>query len=443
MPLRRLLLASTFPLLGIPALLLAGCATPGETGIGPPDARLDVANAGIVGAAALRPMADDVATVQLHLAGDEASLPLLALGSGDRLTLSFDRLGEQGGRPLSVFFYHADRTGRRDLAPVEYLEGFTSGEIRDYRPSASTRIDYVHYRYDFPNTDLDFRISGNYVIRVTELGQEEKVLLERAFFVTEQRTEVDLALGAGALAGSGSFAQPLVRLTPEEALGGQLFDYTVCFARNGRFGNTRCAEDASLVSRALYQFELPRERAFPVEGPLYAMNIGELRPGPDVDRVDFSADLFEIVLARDYARFGNDLSPEALVGQPVVAGVTPDLDRPHLRAEYVETVFTFVPDDEREQAGPVLLSGAFNGWAVDPAYRMGWSETDRAYTATLLLKQGAYLYRYVVSDPEEQATRRRELGVGQGSLYTALVYFRDARLGTDRLVGSRTVFGQQ
>ena len=424
-------------------LLLAGCAAAGGADA-PPSTSPAGTDPGLVGGTGLARMADDVGTVQLHQLGDEASLPVLALGSGDRLTLSFDRVGEQGGRPLSVFFYHADREGRRDLAPVEYLDGFLSGEIRDYRPSAGTRVDYVHYRYDFPNADLDFRISGSYVVRVAELGREDRPILERTFFVTEERTEIDLAVAAGTLfGGGGSFAQPIVRLAPDDALGGQLFDYTVCFARNGRFGLTRCAEDASLVSRALYQFDLPREAAFPTEGPLYEANLGEIRPGPDVDRVDLSADPFRVVLARDYARFGNDLAPAALSGQPVVNGVVSGLGRPALEAEYVETEFTFVPDDEQEQAGPVILSGAFNGWAIDPAYRMGWDEEERAYKATLLLKQGAYLYRYVVEDPDELETRRRELGLGQGSLYTALVYFRDARLGTDRLVGVRTVFGQQ
>ena len=423
-------------------LFLTGCAA--SDGLGDAPASTSPGGADLAGAAGALTVADDVATVQLHRTGNEASLPLIALGSGERLTLSFDRIGERGGRPLSVYFYHADREGRRDLAPVEYLEGFMAGEIRDYRSSGTTRIDYVHYRYDFPNTDLDFRISGNYVVRVSELGREEEVLFERAFFVTEERTEIDLALGAGTLfGGGGPLVQPLVRLTPEEALGGTLFDYSVCFARNGRFGATRCAQDASLVSRALYQFDLPREAAFPAEGPLYEASIGELRPGPDVDRVDFSTDPFQVVLARDYARFGSDLAEQALAGQPIVSTAAIGVNRPRLDAEYVDTFFTFVPDDEREQAGPVILSGAFNGWAVDPAYEMRWNEDERAYTATLLLKQGTYLYRYAVDDPDEEQRRRAEQGLGQGSLYTALVYFRDARLGTDRLVGTRTIYGQQ
>jgi hypothetical protein len=419
---------------------LAGCAATGSEGV-PADVLPDPTLVQPGGAVTV---ADDVATVQLYREGDEAALPIVSMNSGEQLVLSFDRVGETVGRPLSVFFYHLDREGRRDLSPVEFLDGFQTGEIRDYRSSLGTRVEYVHYRYDFPNDDISFRISGNYAVRVTELGQEEAVLFERAFFVAEERTEVDLVIGTGTLfGGGGSVLQPVARLSPDPELNGQLFDYSVCFARNGQIGATLCADDASLVSQALYQYELPRRSSFPVDGPLYKADIGELRPGRDVDRVDFSTDPFQVVLALDYARFGSDVDPLLLTGAPVVRSVVQGTRRPSIEADYVDVFFRYVPDDEEELEGPVILSGAFNGWAVDPAYQMRWDEDDRVYTATLLLKQGTYLYRYAVADPEELEIRERERGVGRESLYTALVYFRDVALGTDRLVGTRTIVGQE
>ena len=437
MPVRLLVLA----LFAAGGCGLAGCATTESTdgsGVEPSDPAFDEQAGGAL------TVADDVATVQLYREGDELALPIVSMGTGEQLVLSFDRVGETVGQPLSVFFYHLDREGRRDLSPVEYLDGFTTGEIRDYRSSLGTRIEYVHYRYTFPNADISFRISGNYVVRVTELGREDAVLFERAFFVTEERAEVDLVIGTGTLfGGGGSVLQPIARLTPDADLNGQLFDYSVCFARNGQIGATRCADDASLVSQALYQYELPRRAAFPVDGPLYQADIGELRPGRDVDRVDFTTDPFQVVLAQDYARFGSDFVAAALTGQSVVRSVASTVQQPTIGAEYVDTFFTYVPDDERELEGPVILSGAFNGWSVDPAYAMRWNEEERTYTATLLLKQGTYLYRYAVADPEERELRERERGVGRESLYTALVYFRDVSLGTDRLVGTRTVVGQE
>src|SRR5690606_1784303 len=123
----------------------------------------------------------------------EASLPIISLGSQDRLTLEFDLMTDRS-RPLSVYFYHADRTWRRDLLPAEYMSGFYYDQILDYRGSSAAQSRYVHYTYDFPNENVQFRISGNYILRVAEQGAEDEPLFERAFFVSEQAADPDLFL---------------------------------------------------------------------------------------------------------------------------------------------------------------------------------------------------------------------------------------------------------
>ncbi|WP_243665202.1 type IX secretion system plug protein domain-containing protein [Rhodothermus marinus] len=129
----------------------------------------------------LQPDAEAVGQVQLYQGDDERQWPILLLGGRERLTLRFDLLSEQG-RPLSIYFYHADHAWRRDLMPIEYLDTFARDDLTDYAPSEHTAIPYQHYVYRFPNDNIRFRLSGNYILRVTEQGQEETVLFERAFF---------------------------------------------------------------------------------------------------------------------------------------------------------------------------------------------------------------------------------------------------------------------
>jgi hypothetical protein len=427
----RLALLLLFCLAG----LAIGCATT-EEGTREESPFVDDGSPGLI----LNRPSDLARTVQLYRTGNEGSLPVLPLGSGQTLTLEFDVLGEIGDT-YSIYFYHADRQWRRDLLPVEYLQTFQSDDIRDYELSLATEVRYSHYEYVFPNQNIQFLRSGNYILRVAEGGDESAVVFEEAFFVSEQSAEVDFAIQSGL--GAGSYFQPLVRLRPPDQFDNPVYNYNVCFARNGRFALARCAEDPTLVGGSLFEFLLPRETAFTHEGPLYELDFARLQAGPQVVEVDLSTSPYTAILDLDYARFGGDLFDRDLTGQTLVSTVVEDAPGPaDIAAEYVLTRFRFVPQNEEPAAGPVILSGSFNGWVVDPAYELTWNAAERFYETDVLIKQGRYIYRYYVDDPAERERIRRTAGLGQPNLYTAFVYLYDPAYDTDRLLAVSNVLGQ-
>lgn len=413
--------------------LLVGCASTEEGRLAEPD----YAAGDEVGFALAR-TAETIRTVQLYRSGDEGSLPIVGLQSGQTLTLEFDLLADYG-EPFSVYFYHADRQWRRDLLPTEYLQTFVSDDLRDYEPSLGTEVRYVHYTYEFPNPSIQFLRSGNYVLRVTEPGDEQAVLFERAFFLSEQSAEVDFAVRSG----TGSYFQPLARVNPPGGFESPIYDYNVCFARNGRFERSRCADEPTLIGGSLFEFMLPRPAAFGPEGPLFELDLSYLQAGPQVVGVDLHASPYVVTLDADYARFGSDLFEDALTGQPLVSTAVQDAaNSADISAEYVEARFAYVPQDERELAGPVILTGSFNDWVIDPAYELLWNPEEQRYEGSLLVKQGRYAYRYHVDDPAERERIARTVEFGQPSLYTALVYVYDPAFNTDRLLSVSNVLGR-
>ncbi len=429
-------------LLVVALAVVGGCAAPDELGEGGAGG-VSVVQPGYyeaggeAGRFVLARTADDVKTIQLNRTGDETSPPIVTMNSGQTLTLAFDLLDEGTGRPLSVYFYHADRSWRRDLTPSEFLRAFLSDDIRNYRTSSATEIRYVHYEYEFPNPNIDFLLSGNYIVRVAEQGNEEAVLFERAFFVSEEAAELRFTFQSGFTVG-GSVLQPVVQFRPGPELeNAQAFDYSVCFVRNGRYGQARCAPEPTLIELALYQFYLPRESAFEAHEPLFEVDLGLLQVGPQIAGVDFSVSPYHVSLDLDYARFGSEFIEGSLSGQPVVSAVYRDAGEAATQAEYVATTFRYVPADGPER-GPVILSGAFNDWQIDPAYEMTWDPETGRYETTILLKQGRYLYRYYVDDPAARPPVRDF----QPSRYTAFVYLHDPSRLTDRLVATRSAIAE-
>lgn len=376
----------------------------------------------------------DVRARSVQLYGrTEASLPIMALGTSDRLTLEFDLMADHP-RPLSVYFYHADRTWRRDLLPAEYMSGFYSDHLLEYRPSQAVQSRYVHYTYRFPNENVRFRLSGNYIVRVTEQGNENEVFFERAFFVSEQAATPDLYLEQVLLGGMAfPGVLPLVRFTPPEAIRGDVFNYDVCFVRNGRIERARCSSEPMLAAQPALQFDLQRDQAFFPEAADYFLDISSFRGGRQVESVDLTRTPYLVRLEPDYAQFPGHPAAPLLNGQSVISGAVTGVADPDLNGDYADVVFSFIPPDEEPVDGEILVTGSFNNWQYDPDYRMEWRPEQRRYEATVLLKQGQYEYRYFSPDRRmrqilAQATPRQE------NLYTAFVYFSDNRVSTDRLL---------
>lgn len=417
--------------------ILIGCATTGEE-------RPDRPRRSTPGVYNLRPDNGQVHTVQLYRTGRETNLPIVGLRSGQTLNLEFDLLDDGMGGPVSIYFYHMDRNWQRKLMSVEYLRGFQSDDIREYTPSAGTRVRYTHYAYRFPNQTIEFTRSGNFLLRVTELGDERAILFERTFFISEETAEVELDVQSGLAAGLGSsLLQPVAHVRPPSEFDSPIFEYNVCFARNGRVETYHCSDEFRLLGAAYYQFFLPRDRAFGASAPLYELDLSFLGVGPRIAEIDMGRSPFRVVLHSDDARFSSAFFREELLsGQSSVKDVVQSGFRPEVDAEYLETTFTYVSPEREPLQGRVILIGSFRGWSVDPTYALEWDPEDGVYQGTFYIKQGRHVYSYHVEDPDEMERRTRATEAGMATMYSAFVYLYDPTYDTDRLVGVRNVFGQ-
>ena len=418
-------------------LLLTGCASTQENEDGARSREVvdpdNVAPQMAADAPAIR-------TIQLHPTRQrrrtipvDAQLPVVTLDSGEQLRLSFD-LMDPRGRPLNVYFYQATRRWERRLSPSEYMQGFQRDDLTEYQPSEATQVNYTHYTYAFPNERIGFTLSGNYIVRVTEQGDEEAVLFERAFFISEQEGSIDLRFDRVPVAGFNGLAlQPLVRVRPPRDLQGRVFDFTACFVRDGRVDRTRCADRPQLMDQPTLQFELDRRRGFAPVGGDYRLDLRALRTTRQIEAINRAPVPFRVRLAPDLARFPNPGTEVPLNGQPVTSRVR-DVPRPETNGAYVQATFQFVPPEEEPVNGEVVLIGSFNNWAANAqAPVLTWDSALGRYVGEAQLKQGEYEYRYVQAGDRQL----RSLAEGlppQRSNVTAFIYYRDLQRNTDRLI---------
>ena len=125
-----------------------------------------------------------IKTVLLHKEGWVLSYPVIELNTDDRLLLSFDELSTET-KDYYYTFIHCDYDWvPSSLFPSDFLDGFTENRISDYSFSFNTTVDYVHYKLTFPNENVQFRISGNYILKIYQDYNQENLVLTRRFAVT-------------------------------------------------------------------------------------------------------------------------------------------------------------------------------------------------------------------------------------------------------------------
>lgn len=387
----------------------------------------------------LAPPSEEVRTAQLYRGSDETALPVINLNSSNRLTLEFDLVRSEG-RPLTVYFYHANQQWTRDLSPNEYLRSYERDDMLDYTSSRSTEVPYVHYEYTFPNDDIGFELSGNYVLRVTEQGSENEVLFERAFFVSENAISPEFSLDRRAVSGAvGPMLRPILRFAPPSSLdNSNVFDYNTCFVQDARFGHARCSERPRTLEGEGLRFDLDPRRSFREGRARYVLDLSELEPSGQIASLNRGARPPTVSLEPDYVRFPDISGQVRLNSQTRIAGAIRALDEPDVSASYVEATFRFVPPKERPLSRPVYVTGSFNGWQQSAAYELEWNAAENWYEGTVLLKQGQYEYRYTSEDPALQEALMQNLPPNN-SRFTALVYYRDVYRSTDRLLAVRQV----
>ena len=127
--------------------------------------------------------ADGIASVQLKLSAEQLSTSVGVLGV-DTFHISFDDL-ELENRHLKYTFIHCTHDWKwSQMNPIEYIEGFMEDDITTYDHSFNTIEPYIHYQAYFPNENISFTKSGNYVLFVYDDTPDNPILTHR-FMVLE------------------------------------------------------------------------------------------------------------------------------------------------------------------------------------------------------------------------------------------------------------------
>lgn len=384
-------------------------------------------------------LTDHVRTLRVVVGDQWNASPLLHLGGGDRMEISFDDLTHEYRRyRYRVEACNFDWTTNEGLFESDYLRGETGEQtIETFRKSLNTNMLYTHYTFTFPNERVGISLSGNYRIHIYDDDEEEDVALV-CFSVVKEAVQISASVSTNTDIDQDREHQQLrfsvnaqnLRMTnPTKEL-------KTVVLQNDRWDNAVVNPKPDFLTPNDLQWRYDKRLIFKAGNEYRKFEITNLRvPTLGVNKLRWFDPYYHAELYEGKRRV-NYLYDEDQNGKYLVR--SEEYDDADIQADYVLVHFTLKAEPLVE--GDYYVMGDFSLQRFLPECKMEYQDDREAYEATVLLKQGYYNYLYLhVDDPEEAGTTAEAEGdfYQTENKYSILVYFRPPGGRYDQLVGVR------
>lgn len=383
---------------------------------------------------------DNIKAVRFHMYGDQESLPIYKLNSGDQLELNFDDL-DANVKSYYYSFQLCDYDWKPvDISPFLYTKGFTQQRIGTYRYSSIALTRYTHYQAILPDRNTTLTMSGNYILKVFVDGDTSKLAFTRRLLVLDQKASI-----------GGQIVQPF---TPQLFKTHQKVQFNanvnglnafsaaqqikVVILQNNRWDNSLKDIRPSFVRGNTLEYNTENNCTFPAGKEWRWLDLRSFRLQSDrVERADYKKTSTDIYLFPDADRtsqrymYFRDLNGMYLVE-------TYESINPYWQGDFATVHFKLSgPNGAAYPNKDIYLAGQLTNYEFNDKTRMVFNAEKGVYECTAFLKQGYYNYTYIAVDKNNFANRRDLEGDywETENTYTILMYYKSFTDRTDQLIG--------
>jgi hypothetical protein len=381
-----------------------------------------------------------IKTIQFCNTKKEASFPVITLQSDEQVQLAFDDL-RGSVRNYYYTIEHCDsKWNSSNISTAQYLQGFQNDKITDYFYSTNTIQKYTHYELKLPNQNIAPKISGNYILKVFEDGNQSKMIFTRRLYVLSNKVGISADVVPS--------LNPLWRQTNQK----------VNFQVN--YGSLNVQNPGRDIQVLLMQNARP-ETAIWSNAPT---NIrGTQMVYNDININDFAGRnefrRFDIRSLRvNSERVGHIYRDTAytitLLGDPLrneerysfqydndgaFFVLNSDGFEPRRDGDYAHVYFSLAAN-KTDKDGAAYVIGKFNDYKLDANSKLEYEPVKGRFFTNLFFKQGVYDYEYVWVDGK--TGKASDIPIEGTHFetendYQLLVYYRPVTARWDELVGYR------
>lgn len=374
-----------------------------------------------------------IKTIQFSNLQQNEGFPLVSLN--EKILLKFDDLnGDEADYYYRISYYNHDWSPST-LFKNEFIDGFDNVRIDDYTTSFNTLQTYTHYRLELPNEDVQFKVSGNYVLEV--YTSEDELAFSRKFCIYETMASVQVGVYRPQnMDRFNTYQSVQFAITPiQTSFRNPDQNVKVVIIQNQQWDNTITGLTPQYYSgRTMeYRYDIPSQ--FEGGNEYFYFDTKDLRvTSPNINYID-RAELYEsylnIDIPRKYAEY--TYAPD-INGKFEIRNIMGPGD-PDTHADYNYVYFSLAADYQLSDE-EIFIYGGFNNYQLADQNKMYYNPSLEIYEGILLLKQGFYNYKYV--SKQDEILNKNSLS-GSHALteneYQVLVYYRNIGKQYDALIG--------
>lgn len=370
------------------------------------------------------------------------STPIIALGSDEQIEINFDDLTPHYSRyAYQIIHCNADWS-ESQLSQAEYMQGFQGLTIDDFANSFNTTVQYVNYQLLLPNEEIQFKVSGNYTVRIYDEEQPDKTILTACFSVVDPQIEISGEVKGNTLIDTYQHHQQ-INFTVHKKNFPIAFpqrDLKIRVLQNNRQDMIVSDIQPSTILGDQIVYENCRNLIFPAGNEYRRMEfLTHKYNGMHVESISFFNPYYHIELTPDVPTNMNNY----VYDQDQNGRFYPSCSRcndPNTEADYYIVHFALGTPEVKN--GKIYLNGDFVQNLFTEESEMIYNPDSYQYEKALLIKQGNYNYQYlfVNNDSDMGDTRVIEGNFHETeNEYTIYVYYAPSGARYDKLIGTQTL----
>jgi hypothetical protein len=378
---------------------------------------------------------------EVYKVGSDQTNNIIELNSNQKLIFQFDDW-DNDLKNYSYQVIHCNPDWSvSDLIHMQYMQGFESYNITESHFSQNVTQLYTHWKFTFPNEFMHPTMSGNFIMKVFDTNDPEKIYFTRRFMVVESVlsfTEAKIRYSSRVDLRNTHQELYFTINTENIVVQDYVNDFKVNIIQNNRWDNAIFGLTPQYNYSTEVKFNYTNgESSFTAGNQWRYIDIKtiQLITEPIVD-IKIEKGKYHIRIRDEVLRnYRNYQNRPDINGRYTVYnqdGFTTAID-----PDYATLYFT-LPNNETYKGKDVYMIGGFTYGQMLDQYKMNYDEYRDVYWLAMPFKQGYYNYMYTVKDNK---TNKGDVTPIEGSYaecendYTIMAYVRRPGDITHKLVG--------
>lgn len=380
----------------------------------------------------------NIKTALCYNSNKEQSLPIIMLKSAETIIFSFDDL--LGG--TKNYWYTVEHCTSdwqpSKISSIDYLESFSDDRIINYRYSSNTARRYTHYELTLPNTQVQPKIGGNYILKVYEDNDKNKPVVSQRFYIVDSQVSVAAEITNSLQVENRNYKQKInFTINHQIAISNPYQDLKAIVMQNFNANTAQINTKPAFIKPNQLVYNDLNTNDFWGNNEFRKFDTRSLRYKADNVRDIFrDKETVNVMLFQDASRnnaaFANQYDEN---GNFFIRNTDGRDDK--TESEYMGVLFT-LNSPPPNTTGEAYVVGRFNNYTLTQENKLIYDANRKQFYANILLKQGLYDYEYAWLD---KATNTVETKPFEGSFfqtensYQIFVYYRRPGSRWETLVG--------